>query len=73
MIGVGSPAGARRGRGDHRPDPAPFPTDDGTPTPPADDQHSRQWHAQNGRMMAVGTFDVCSTRLRTVICFLYTL
>ena len=46
MIGVGSPAGARRGC--HRPDPAPFPADDGTPTPPADDQHSRQWRAQNG-------------------------
>ena len=29
-IGVGSPAGARRGRGDHRPDPAPLPADDGT-------------------------------------------
>jgi len=41
--------GAKGGRGDHRPDPAPFPADDGTPTPPADDQHSRQWHAQNGR------------------------
>ena len=40
--------GARRG-GDHRSDPAPFPADDGTPTPPADDQHSRQWHTQNGR------------------------
>ena len=46
MIGVGSPAVARRGC--HRPDPAPFPADDGTPTPPADDQHSRQWRAQNG-------------------------
>jgi len=50
VIGVGSPAGgAMGGRGDHRPDQAPFPADDGTPTPPADDQHSRQWHAQNGR------------------------
>jgi len=49
VIGVGSPAGARRGRGDHRLDPAPFPADDGTPSPPADDQHSRQWRAQNGR------------------------
>jgi len=49
MIGVGSPAGARRGRGDHRPDAAPFPADDGTPSPPLDYQHSRQWRAQNGR------------------------
>ena len=32
VIGVGSPAGARRGRGDHRPDPAPFPADDRTPS-----------------------------------------
>ena len=24
------------GRGDHRPDPPPFPADDGTPSPPAD-------------------------------------
>jgi len=47
---VGSQAGgAKGGRGDHRPDPVPFPADDGTPTPPADDQHSRQWHAQNSR------------------------
>ena len=37
VIGVGSPAGARRGRGDHRPDAAPFPADDGTPSPPVDD------------------------------------
>ena len=35
VIGVGSPAEARRGRGDHRPYPAPFPADDGTPSPPA--------------------------------------
>ena len=49
VIGVGSPAGARRGRGDHQPDPAPFPADDGTSSPPADDQHSQQWHTQNGR------------------------
>jgi len=49
VIGVGSPAGREGGRGDHRPDPAPFPAKDRTPTPPADDQHSRQWHAQNGR------------------------
>jgi len=33
MIGVGSSAGARRGGDDHRPDPAPFPADDGTPSP----------------------------------------
>ena len=45
MIRVGSPAGARRG-GDHRPDPA----DDGTLSPPAADQHSRQWRTQNGRV-----------------------
>jgi len=50
MIGVGSPAGARRGGGDHRPDPAPFPADDGTLSPPAADQHSRQWRTQNGRV-----------------------
>ena len=37
VIGVGSPVGARRGRGDHRPDPAPLSADDGTPSPPADD------------------------------------
>jgi len=48
MIGVGSPVGAKGG-GDHRPDPAPFLADDGTPSPPADDQHSWQWRAQNGR------------------------
>jgi len=46
VIGVGSLAGAQRG--DHRPDPVPFPADDGTPLPPADDQHSWQWRAQNG-------------------------
>jgi len=44
VIGVGSPAG-----GGHRPDPEPFPVNDGTPLPPADDQHSRQWRAHNGR------------------------
>jgi len=49
VIGVGSPAGARRGRGDHQLDPAPFPVDAGTPLAPAEDQHSRQWRAQNGR------------------------
>ena len=31
VIGVGSPAGARRGRGDYRPDPAPFPDDQHRP------------------------------------------
>jgi len=41
--------GREGGRGDHRLDPVPFPADDETPTPPADDQHSRMWHAQNGR------------------------
>jgi len=45
------------GRGDHRPDPALFPADDGTPTPPADDQHSRQWRAQNGRGEGTGERD----------------
>jgi len=49
VIGVGSPAGARRGGRNHRPDPAPFPADDGTPSPPADDQHRRQWRAPMGR------------------------
>ena len=39
VIRVGSPVGAMGG-GDHRPDPAPFLVDDGTPSPPADDQHS---------------------------------
>ena len=39
----------RARRGCHRLDPAPFPADDGTPSAPADDQHSRQWCAQNGR------------------------
>jgi len=34
--------------GDHRPDPAPFPADDRTPSPPAYEQHSRQWRAENG-------------------------
>ena len=36
MIGVGSLAGREGGRGDHQPDPAPFPADYGTPSPPAD-------------------------------------
>ena len=49
VIGVGSLAGARRGEGRSSADPAPFPADDGTPSAPADDQHSRQWCAQNGR------------------------
>jgi len=31
VIGVGSPAGVRRGRGDYRPDPAPFPDDQHRP------------------------------------------
>ena len=97
----------RRGRegwrGDYRPDPAPFPADDGTPLPPADDEHCRQLRAQNGqgggygaereianrmlgvgdhtpalrrgRMMAVGTSDVCSNAAVNsgLSCFLYTL
>jgi len=45
------------GRGDHRPDPAPFLADDGTPSLPADDQHSRQWRAQNGRGRVRGERD----------------
>ena len=49
VIRVGSPAGARMGRGDHRPDWAPFLADNGIPSPPADDQHSRQWRTQNDR------------------------
>ena len=32
VIGVGSPAGARRVEGDHQPEPAPFPANDGTPS-----------------------------------------
>ena len=53
MIGVGSPAGARRGC--HWPDPAPFPADDGTASAPADDQHSWQWCAQNVRWRERGS------------------
>jgi len=53
VIGVGSPVGG----GDHWPDPAPFPADDGTPSPPADDQHSRQWRAHNGRWEVMGERD----------------
>ena len=49
VIRVGSPVWVQRGRGDHRLDPASFPADDGTPSPPAGDQHSRQWRTQNGR------------------------
>ena len=56
VIRVGSPAGARMGRGDHRPDWAPFPADNGIPSPPADDQHSRQWRTKNdqGSATAIG-------------------
>jgi len=53
----GPPVGARMGGGDHRSDPAPFPADDGTPSPPADDQHSRQWRAQNDRGEGTGERD----------------
>ena len=42
MIGVRSPAGARRGR----PAPTPFPANAGIPLPPADNRHSRWWRAQ---------------------------
>ena len=52
--GVRSPAGARRGRGDHRPNPAPFPADDGTQSPPVDDRHSGRWRTQNGRGSTTG-------------------
>ena len=38
----------REGGDDHRLDPAPFPVDDGTPSPPVDDQHSWQWRTRNG-------------------------
>jgi len=48
VIGVGSSAGARRGRGDHRPDPAPFPADDGTPSRLWTIHIGRQLRAQNG-------------------------
>ena len=34
VIGVGSPAGVRRGRAITGRNPAPFPDDDGTPSPP---------------------------------------
>ena len=54
VIRVGSPVWVQRGRGDHRLDPASFPADDGTPSPPAGDQHSRQWRTQNGRGSATG-------------------
>ena len=53
VIGVGSLAEARRGRGDHWLDPA----DDGTPSPPADDRHSGQWRTQNGRGKGTGERD----------------
>jgi len=46
---------------DHQPDPALFPADDGTPSPPADNQHSRQWRAQNGRGQGTGDRDWGST------------
>jgi len=42
MIGVRSPAGARRGR----PALTPFPANAGIPLPPADNRHSRWWRAQ---------------------------
>jgi len=41
--------GGGGGGGDRRPDLAPFPANDGTPSPPADDRHSGRWCAQNGR------------------------
>jgi len=41
--------GGGGGGGDRRPDLAPFPANDGTPSPPADDRHSGRWRAQNGR------------------------
>ena len=54
-IGVGSQAGARRGKGGvHRLDPALFPADDGTPSPPADHRHSGRCRTQNGRGRAWG-------------------
>jgi len=53
-----SAAGARRGGGgDPRPDPAPFPADDRTPSPPADDRHSGQRRARNGRGRVRGERD----------------
>ena len=62
----GSPAGSRRrGGGDHRPDPAPFPADDGTPSPPADDQHSRQWRTQNDILCPV----FCYTFNVVIVCY----
>ena len=89
VIGVGSPAGAQRGRGDHRPDPPPFPADDGTPLPPADINIAGSGAPKtagggyvgarpekcSGRMMAVGTFDVWSGAAvnSDLPCFLYTL
>ena len=53
VIGVGSPAGARR-RGDHRPDPAPFPADDGTPSSLRTINLGRQLRAQNCVLKTVG-------------------
>ena len=49
--------GSEGWRGDHRPDPAPFPADNGIPSPPADDQHSRQWRAHNGQWEVMGERD----------------
>jgi len=36
-----------KGGGHHWPAPMPFPSDGRTPTPPADDRHSRRWCARN--------------------------
>ena len=49
--------GGAKGGGDYRPDPAPFPANDGTPSPPADDRHSGRWRTQNGRGEGTGKRD----------------
>ena len=41
--------GGAKGRGDHWPDLAPSPADNGTPSPPADNRRSSRWCTQNGR------------------------
>jgi len=45
------------GRGNRRPDPAPFPANDGTPSLPADDRHSGRWRDQNCRGRVRGERD----------------
>jgi len=49
LLPVLQPLGHEGRGGDRRPDPAPFPADDRTPSLPADDRHSGRWRTQNGR------------------------